>query len=95
MNKCYFAKPQIEYLGHVMSTRAIAPDATKKQAMFQWKSLSNQKQLTRFLGLIDYYRKFVPYYTSITTSLTTLLLQHFSKKILSVGLMTPNMPFKP
>jgi hypothetical protein len=59
MTKCRFGWVEVEYLGHVVSTRGICADPGKIQAMVDWPHPTTIKALRGFLGLTGYYRKFI------------------------------------
>lgn len=69
-NKCEFGKTQLAYLGHVMSTKGVAVDGSKVEAMLQWPVPRNLKELLSFLGLTGYYRNFIAKYATIARLLT-------------------------
>jgi hypothetical protein len=71
--KCHFAQRSIAYLGHVISEAGVSTDSAKIEAVLNWPSPANVKELRSFLGLAGYYRKFVKYFAVITKPLTELL----------------------
>jgi hypothetical protein len=72
-SKCTFAQPQLEYLGHIIGEQGVQTDPAKIQAVQDWPNPTNHKQLRGFLGLSDYYRKFIKNYGAISRPLTDLL----------------------
>ncbi|GJS05538.1 retrotransposon-related protein [Tanacetum coccineum] len=72
-SKCNFLAPHVEYLGHVLSSKGVATDPLKIQAMAAWPIPQTIEQLKGFLGLTGYYRRFIKNYALISQSLTKLL----------------------
>jgi len=58
-SKCEFAKESVEFLGHVVSSRGLGHGGEKVQAVRDWKAPENVKELQRFLGFVNYYRRFI------------------------------------
>lgn len=71
--KCHFGVPKIKYLGHVLSKQGIQVDEDKIEIVKKYPILKTQQEVRQFLGLCNYYRKFVKNYSKITVPINTLL----------------------
>ena len=71
--KCEFNKPSIEFLGHTVSASGIAPLPDRVAAIAAHPRPTNIKELQNFLGVINFYRKFVPGAANILRPLTDAL----------------------
>ena len=71
--KCHFAMKQVVYLGHVISAEGIYPDPSKTAAVADYPAPKDAKQLKKFLGLANYYRRFVRHYATIAEPLHSIL----------------------
>ena len=70
LKKCSFAETSVEYLGHIISNATIAIDSEKMQAITNWPiPFKNLTEVQSFLGLIGYYRKFIPHFSHIARPL--------------------------
>ena len=58
--KCKFGQEQVEYLGHLVDATGIHPTRNKVLAINQGPIPTNITQLRAFVGLINYYGKFIP-----------------------------------
>ena len=67
--KYAFAQPQIDYLGHIVSTAGVTTDPSKVEAMFNWPTPLTLRELRGFLGLTGYYHHLVVSYRVIATAL--------------------------
>ncbi|RWS18592.1 uncharacterized protein B4U80_06799, partial [Leptotrombidium deliense] len=72
-SKCRFGYFEAQFLGHIVSKEGIKTDPKIIDAVQEFKPPKNLKQLRSFLGLTNYYRKFVSNYTNIVKSLYELL----------------------
>ena len=59
VNKCQFFQPSVEYCGHVVSARGIHKTDGKINAITNAPKPENASQLRSFLGLVNYYQKFL------------------------------------
>lgn len=70
--KCDFFKPEVEYLGNIISSEGIRPSETNLEAIKQLPEPKNLNQLTSFLGKINYYNKFIPNFSELAGPLNAL-----------------------
>lgn len=73
IDKCEFCKPELEYLGHIVTREGIKMDASKIQAINEMKPPTTIKETRRFIGMTSWYRKFIPNYANVMAPLITLL----------------------
>ena len=73
MEKCEFAQQEIMFLGHLVSKNQVRMDSKKVQAIVDWQAPRHVKDLRSFLGLANYYRKFIAGYSKKAAALTDLL----------------------
>ena len=70
--KCSFFKKHIQYLGHLVSERGFEPLPEKLESICKMPAPRTAKEVKQFLGLIGYYRKFIPHFADISGPLTKL-----------------------
>ena len=70
--KCSFFKKHIQYLGHLVSKKGFKPLLEKLESIRKMPAPRTAKEVKQFLGLIGYYRKFVPCFADISRPLTKL-----------------------
>jgi len=72
-DKCAFFKETVEYLGHKISSEGLHTAPKKVEAIQAAPTPKNTQELRSFLGLLHYYRKFIPELASLVHSLNRLL----------------------
>ena len=60
----------IDFLGHIISDGCIRPDDNKITKIRDIKQPTTKKEIRRLLGLLNYYRRFVPNFSDIAQPLT-------------------------
>ena len=71
-SKCNFLKAHVQYLGHLISGKGIEPVPEKLESIKNMPSPTTPKEIKQFLGLIGYYRKFIPKFSDVARPLTNL-----------------------
>ena len=69
MEKCSFLKKHVQFLGHIISGNGIKPVPEKLSSIQQMPHPYTPKEV---LGLVGYYRKFIPQYADIARPLNAL-----------------------
>jgi hypothetical protein len=70
--KCEFNKPEVRFLGHLVSRRGVRPDPAKVGVMKEWPVPTDRNELYRFLGFANYFRQFIKNYATIASPLYPL-----------------------
>ena len=71
--KCTFMLPSVEYLGHRISADGLHPTAEKTTDIADAPPPRDVSQLRSFLGMVNYYAKFLPNLSSTLAPLYRLL----------------------
>lgn len=59
-SKCVFGVPEVTFLGYRVSAKGTAPLPTKVQAITEFPPPKTVRELRRFLGMLNFYRRFTP-----------------------------------
>ena len=70
-DKCKFAQPSVEYLGHILSAEGISK-GSKVEAVKQMPAPTDVSSLKSFLGSVQFYGKFIPNLSTIAEPLYKL-----------------------
>lgn len=72
LKKCNFLQKDIEYLGHTIDRNGIRPTKKKIDAITKASEPTNAKELRSFLGVINYYERFIPHLHGLCADLYDL-----------------------
>lgn len=68
-SKCVFAQSKVTFLGHEITSQGIQPNQDKVTAIINFPKPTTVKQLKRYLGMLNFYRKFLPHAAATQASL--------------------------
>ena len=72
LEKCKFFQESVQFLGHIVSAKGIMPCWDKVEAIRNFPRPKTVKDLSSFLGLASYYRKFIKNFSDIARPLDAL-----------------------
>lgn len=71
--KCHFLQDKVNYLGITINNEGIRSQQDKVKAIRQMPNPKNRHELMRFLGMVNFYHKFIPNYAIHAVPLHNLL----------------------
>ena len=74
-SKCNYFKTYVQYLGHLVSGKGMKPLPEKLESVKRMPAPTTPKEIKQFLGLVGYYRKFIPRFADIARPMTNLTKQ--------------------
>ncbi len=72
MSKCELVRGEVDFLGHRLGRDGLGRETGKTKQIVEWPQPTNKTQLQQFLGLANYYRKFVKDFSKIAAPLNKL-----------------------
>ena len=80
-SKLYAGFQELEFLGHIVSRGILKPEKGKVQKILNIPRPTTKRQVRSIVGLLSYYRKYVPHFSTLTAPLSDLTRENRSKKI--------------
>ncbi|XP_015932206.2 uncharacterized mitochondrial protein AtMg00860-like [Arachis duranensis] len=78
LSKCEFWKEEVKFLGHVVSKGGISVDPSKVEVVMKWERPTTVTEIRSFLGLAEYYRRFIEGFSWIALPMTMLTRKEVS-----------------
>ena len=72
-DKCFLFQSSVEYLGYIIDAEGLHATPEKVKAIFSAPEPRNVQELRSFLGLVNYYGKFIQNMSTIAHPLNNLL----------------------
>ncbi|GBM58377.1 Transposon Ty3-G Gag-Pol polyprotein [Araneus ventricosus] len=79
-SKCKFGESSLEFLGYQISENGLQPLPDRVEAIQEFPMPKNLTQLRRFLGMYNFYRRFIPRAAHILAPLNKFLEDHQNKR---------------
>ena len=92
--KCQFAKPEIEFLGHIVSERGISVPEHRVITIKEFPTPQNVKQLERDLGIFAFVHRFIRNASGLSAKLHTLRSMKKENTLSKHGQQTTKRLFK-
>ena len=71
-SKCSLFLDKINFLGHVVSKDGVSLESGKVDVVRAWPQPQNVTHVQQFLGLCNYYRRFIVRFSEVAAPLTLL-----------------------
>jgi len=72
LEKCVWKARKIGFLGVVIGPDGIEMEAEKVDGVLNWPQLKNMKDIRKFLGLANYYRRFIKDFAQVAKPMNVL-----------------------
>jgi len=73
LEKCKWKVREVEFLGVIIGPRRVEMQEEKVEGVLNWLAPRNIKEVQKFLGLANYYRRFIRNFAKIAAPLHTLV----------------------
>ena len=73
LEKCKWKVREVEFLGVIIGPRGVEMQEEKVEGVLNWLAPRNIKEVQKFLGLANYYRRFIRNFAKIAAPLHTLV----------------------
>ena len=71
--KCHFFKENLAFLGQIVGRNGMQIDPKRIEQIQKWPAHSSMSELRSFLGLLNYFRKYIQGYANLTADMYQLL----------------------
>ena len=82
LKKCDLLKDQVEYVGHDLTSDGNCPTQSKFDLISNWELPMHGPSLHSFIGLVNFYHKYIPFFEITLKPLQTLERKYRRKPIL-------------
>ena len=89
LEKCRFHQSSVDFVGYIISKDGVSVNPANNESVETWPTPKSVKEVQSFLGFLNFFRRFIPNFSSLALPLTSL-----TKKLvlLSIGPQPVKMP---
>ena len=73
LEKCKWFGEEIDFLGFIVNTEGIKMQPAKVEAIRSWPAPASVNEIQQFIGLCNFYRRFIKHFGKIAEPLTSML----------------------
>jgi hypothetical protein len=73
LSKCEFWIDEVLFLGHIINKEGLAVDPKKVAAIMNWKAPTDARGIKSFIGMVEYYHRFIEGFSKIAKPMIALL----------------------
>ncbi|CAJ0919582.1 unnamed protein product [Ranitomeya imitator] len=73
LEKCVFEQSSLPFLSFIISDAGLCMDPGKVSAVLNWPRPLGVKAIQRFLGFANYYRQFIPHFSSLSAPISSMI----------------------
>ena len=67
--KCSFFRKEVSYLGHRVTVGGLFPDPARVEKIKTWPVPTDQTEMKRFLGVVNFYGRFIDHGSEVSSCL--------------------------
>ena len=88
-DKCLLGVSSLSFLGHKVTRDGIAPMSERVEAILKFPTPNTKKQLQSFLGMVNFYHRFLPNIAETLVPLHSCVIACGNAKLIDKTLWTP------
>lgn len=73
VDKCRFGQDNVDFLEYHVTADGVEPPVDRVEALREMKQPQTVRELRRFLGMINFYRRFIPKVADVLEPITSML----------------------
>jgi hypothetical protein len=71
-HKSFFHVKEVEFLGYIINANGVEMSTRKVEAVRSWETPKNLKDVQRFMGFANFYRRFIKNFSGVARPITDL-----------------------